>query len=381
MTPSRRAWRSWTLFFLGLTLLGLLTMAHFVLVYRGRGMDITLREAFLSGLATWYPWALLAPIIFVVSRRFPFDPPTWRRSLLVHLPVGVTCGALYTTMRWALSFFPWIDEKPLRWSQLMIGEFLLVFITYVALVSAFQSWHNYRRFQERQLRASQLETALARAELAGLKMQLQPHFLFNTLHAISTLIHRDPKAADEMITQLSDLLRITLDNIGVQEVSLKEELDFLRRYLDIQQTRFQDRLSIRLAVPPETLDARLPNQILQPIVENAIRHGLDVRPGARLVEIASSCRDSVLVVSVRDDGPGVGEGPVREGVGLSNTRARLRSQYGAGARLELANHPAGGLLVTITIPQVPVTEEALGIAAASDMVFNADSSALGEVRA
>jgi sensor histidine kinase YesM len=190
-------------------------------------------------------------------------------------------------------------------------------------------------------------------------MQLHPHFLFNTLHAISTLIHRDPDAADEMVTQLSDLLRMTLDTIGVQEVTLREELEFLQRYLDIQQTRFQDRLHVTLDIPPDTLDARVPNQALQPIVENAIRHGLDGRASGGVIEIRARGTASMLQLTVRDDGPGIkinGEAPKPEaGIGLANTRARLKQLYGPLASLDLTNSSKGGTLVTMLIPQTPAS--------------------------
>jgi sensor histidine kinase YesM len=184
---------------------------------------------------------------------------------------------------------------------------------------------------------------------------LHPHFLFNTLHAVSTLIHRDPEAADDMVSQLSDLLRMTFDNIGRQEVSLREEIDFLQRYLDIQQTRFQDRLHVTLDIPSDTLDARVPNQALQPLVENAIRHGLDERTGEGAIEIAAREADEVLTVTVRDNGPGLtlnGSAVKQDGVGLANTRARLRQLYGPDAVLELTNHAQGGTLVTLRIPQL-----------------------------
>lgn len=341
------------LFFVALTLLGLVTMVHLLVVYNERGFPLSWREAFLSGLATWYPWGVLAPLIFWVCRRFPMEPGTWKRSLGAHVPAALVFISLYNFIRWGLSYIPWIDEKPIPWRMLMLGQFFLTFLSYIALVSVYQAWRNYRRFQERQLRMSQLETQLARAELQALKMQLQPHFLFNTLNAISTLVHRDPDKADEMITQLSELLRMTLDHGGAQEVTLEEELDFLQRYLDIQQMRFQDRLTVRLDVPTASLDARVPNQILQPIVENAIKHGLDARPGGGLIEIMGVRENGHLTLTVRDDGPGLQDTPAREGVGLGNTRARLRSLYGRAGGLELRNHRDGGLQVVLTIPQRP----------------------------
>jgi sensor histidine kinase YesM len=185
-------------------------------------------------------------------------------------------------------------------------------------------------------------------------VQLHPHFLFNTLHAVSTLLHRDPDAADEMLSQLSDLLRMTLDNFGLQEVSLREELEFIHRYIDIQQMRFNDRLHLTIDVPAETLDARVPNQVLQPIVENAIRHGLENRIGGGAIEIRARGRASMLQLTVRDDGPGLDVRSMRqdqEGIGLSNTRARLEQLYGPLASLDLSNHPQGGTVATLLIPQ------------------------------
>jgi LytS/YehU family sensor histidine kinase len=222
------------------------------------------------------------------------------------------------------------------------------------LVSVHQARHNYQRFRERELRASQLEAKLAQTQLEVLKMQLHPHFLFNTLHAISTLIHRDPDAADEMVAQLSDLLRMTLANIGIQEVPLQQELEFLHRYLDIQKMRFQDRLEVIVDVPSETLDIQVPNQVLQPIVENAVRHGVDARSGSGRIEVRARTTEHMLELTVRDDGPGV-NGAVRlprerPGIGLSNTRARLRELYGPASTLSLENHPQGGALVTLSIP-------------------------------
>ncbi len=187
-------------------------------------------------------------------------------------------------------------------------------------------------------------------------MQLQPHFLFNTLHAISTLMHRDVEAADRMLARLSDLLRLTVDKIGVHEVSLKEELEFLRSYLQIEQTRFQDRLTVRFDIEPETLDARVPNLILQPLVENAIRHGVVPRTSPGRIEVTARRWDGDLHLTVRDDGPGIPGGPPgsegagRNGLGLANVRARLTRRYGSAGRLELRNHPEGGLVVSVTFP-------------------------------
>src|SRR5690606_12116308 len=179
------------------------------------------------------------------------------------------------------------------------------------------------------------------------------HFLFNTLNAISTLVHRDARAADEMITQLSDLLRMSLDSIGVQEVTLGQEIDFLSRYLDIQRTRFQDRLHVEISVPSELLGVMVPNQVLQPIAENAIKHGLSASPDDGRIIVTARRAGSWLDLAVRDSGPGIRLGPEGlpvGGIGLRNTREPPPEPYGPGAVLTLANHPEGGAVVRLHLP-------------------------------
>jgi two-component system, LytTR family, sensor kinase len=339
----------------GVSGLALFTALQLALAYRMRGVDLSIREAILSGTATWFPWVVLAPLIFRICVWFPFDAGRWRSSVLVHLPACFAIGLLYSALRWSASYVPWVDEKPLIFTKVAITHLYLWLLSYWVLVGVHEAWHNYQRFKQGELRSSQLEARLAQAQLEVLKGQLHPHFLFNTLHAISTLIHKDPDSADEMVAQLSDLLRMTLANIGVQEVPLQQELEFLRRYLDIQQMRFQDRLRVVVDVPADTLDVKVPNQVLQPLVENAIRHGVDARRGEGLIEIRARAEGATLMLSVRDDGPGLRPDAMKgrvqgRGIGLSNTRARLRELYGPLSILELANHPAGGTLVSLSIP-------------------------------
>jgi LytS/YehU family sensor histidine kinase len=180
-------------------------------------------------------------------------------------------------------------------------------------------------------------------------MQLQPHFLFNTLHSISALMHRDVEAADRMLTRLSDLLRLTLESASTPEVPLSRELDFLDAYLEIQQTRFEERLEVVRDIDPLALDALVPNLLLQPLVENAIRHGVANRTTGGRVEISARRENGRLTLSVRDDGPGLSPN-AGQGVGLSNTRARLEHLYGEAQSLALANDPAGGVRVTVVAP-------------------------------
>ena len=211
----------------------------------------------------------------------------------------------------------------------------------------------YRKYRERELRALQLETRLAQAQLDALKMQLHPHFLFNTLNSISVLMSEDVVAARRMLTRMSELLRASLENVGKHEVSLREELDFLGNYLEIEQTRFHDRLAVRMQIEPGVLDARVPNLILQPLVENAIRHGVAPRAQQGLIEISAVREDGMVQLKVRDNGPGLqlsAPESLTKGIGLSNTQARLNQLYGSHHRFELKDAPGGGLEVVIAIP-------------------------------
>jgi LytS/YehU family sensor histidine kinase len=211
----------------------------------------------------------------------------------------------------------------------------------------------YRKYRERELRASQLETRLAQAQLDALKMQLHPHFLFNTLNSISVLMTEDVTAARRMLTRLSDLLRASLENVGAQEVSLGEELEFLKNYLEIEQTRFQDRLTVRMEIEPGVLEARVPNLILQPLVENAIRHGIAPRAQPGLIEIHAARENGIVQLKVRDNGAGLGSASPETlimGIGLSNTQARLKQLYGGAHNFEIRDARGGGLEVAISIP-------------------------------
>lgn len=206
-----------------------------------------------------------------------------------------------------------------------------------------------------QLRTIQLEAQLSQAQLHALKMQLHPHFLFNTLHSISALLNRNPQSSRKMITRLGDFLRLTLENSGAQEVTLQKEMEFLTCYLEIERVRFQDRLVTTMDLEEGTLDAMVPNLILQPIVENAIRHAIAPRSTPGLIEIEAKEQGTKLRIQVRDNGPGISEHPTSEsvftkGLGLTNTGTRLRQLYGTAHLLDLSNSPKGGLVVTLEIP-------------------------------
>ncbi len=221
-----------------------------------------------------------------------------------------------------------------------------------ALLTAFVGslgYHFYHRYKDREQVASRLQAQLAQAELQVLKMQLQPHFLFNTLHAISSLMHKDLDAADEMMSRLGDFLRYTLENNGVQEVELGQEIEILDHYLEIEHIRLAERLTIRKDIPPDLLSVMVPNLILQPIVENAIRYAVAPRPSGGCVEIIARQVERIIRITVCDDGPGIPE-RLKEGVGISNTRARIEQLYGANQRFTYANRPEGGVCVTLEFP-------------------------------
>lgn len=242
--------------------------------------------------------------------------------------------------------------------EIIVGEFHFNLLIYFALVGLYQAFDYYRRFREREkraaqleLEAAQLETQLTRAQLDALKMQLHPHFLFNTLNTISVLMREDVEVANRMLLRLSELLRVALKNTSANEVTLRQELDFLRSYLEIEQTRFQDRLKIKIEAAPDTLKARVPNLILQPLVENAIRHAVAPRVGETKVEIRAARQNGHLRLSVSDNGEGIVEKSVKpNGIGLTNTRARLEKLYGANQEFLLQTAVGGGFEVSITIP-------------------------------
>ncbi|HEX9760728.1 MAG TPA: histidine kinase [Candidatus Acidoferrales bacterium] len=353
----------WSLILLGWTLLALFffTQTYLTYLYTNRpGQEIPTGFLLKLSLSEWYVWAALTPVMVWLARRFPLERGRWLRGLMVHIPASVAVALVKFTVDVIVrSELLGMTVAPNVMSRLHPNM-----VTYWIVVGLAMAFLYYQRYRERELRASQLEARLAESRLQVLKMQLHPHFLFNTLHAISTLMHRDVEAADRMLARLSDLLRLTLDRTGVQEVPLAEELDFLQRYLEIEQARFEDRLQIGLDVAPGALDAHVPYLFLQPIVENAIRHGVAPRAAGGRVEITAFTQsrppagegrreDSRLVVEVRDDGPGLPSAPgaaLREGLGLANTRARLQQLYGAEQEFELANGATGGLTVRITLP-------------------------------
>ena len=302
-------------------------------------------------------WALLTPLVGWLAKRFRLSRNDWALKLGLHVLIAIGLAfierAVFELIFMNATATP---ERPFSWKtfyQVLLRYFDYGVYYYFIILLLNHALEYYRRFQNEQISAAQLKAELAQAQLQALKMQLHPHFLFNTLNAIAVLIEDDPKAARAMLGQLSDLLRLTLENVERQEVPLRQEMEFLDQYLQIQQTRFGERLAIRKAIDPATIEASVPYLILQPLVENAIRHGVESVPGPAVIEISSSRQDGMLELRVRDTGPGLTNDSYtlsKRGVGLANIRGRLQRLYGERHRFELNNAEGGGLQATMLIP-------------------------------
>ena len=341
----RRALRTWLAICAGWTALALFFAISASLTYRSTGRPANWTLSLERSLTEWWLWAPLTPIAVWLARRYPLDRERRWRYAAIHAVAAFVLAAVKTTAERAV--FAWLTGF---WTYLLVSTLALQMFVYLAIVAAAHGVGYYQRSRERE----QLEARLAETRLQLLTMQLQPHFLFNTLNTIAELVHDDPDAADYMITGLSDLLRRALDLGAAQEIPLDAELDLLTRYLDIQKARFGARLQVQCTVDERARGAAVPVLLLQPIVENAIRHGLARRVDAGRIDIEVRRASDRLAITVTDDGPGPGDGSLesgeRIGVGLGNTRARLDALYGADHRLKLASVAGRGARVSLDIP-------------------------------
>ncbi len=353
----RQNWVPWSLFIGIWTVIGLAFASQFYLSSSLFGYySVTWGQAISITLGDWYVWALLSLPIMWFARRFPLHRRNWAKLAVIHTAASALVCVVYVVVRAAVGQL----QSPLlgmtttfsnSLEKLFLKNSLFNLLIYWIIVAVSLGFDYYRKFRERELRAAELERSLAEAKLMALQMQLNPHFLFNTLHTISALMHKNVDAADRMIARLSELLRLALENTDANEVPLREELDFLRRYLEIEQTRFGERLAVRVDAAPDTLDLRVPNLLLQPLVENAIRHGIEPHAKPGIIELRARRENGQLRVEVRDNGAGLTPGkPFSEGIGLSNTRARLEHLYGRAHSFEFSQAPEGGLVVVVTMP-------------------------------
>jgi len=361
-TLLKSRWVQWVLYIIIWTAVGLFFASYSSLwgrfIYKS---PITWDYALKTNLSFYYIWACIAPLILWLGKRYRFERGTRALSLLVHVPTSLILSTFQLVIAEIVvqSFNP----EPLhlfeafRAIQLtFVVYYHINVLTYWAILGVGYGRQYYRKFRDRELRAAQLEAQLTQAQLQALKMQIHPHFLFNTFNTISSLMHRNVDAADGVLARLGDLLRYSLHNVGVQEVTLREELDFLRRYLEIEQTRFEDRLRVKISVDPDVLDFMVPNLILQPLVENAVRYAVATRASGASIEIGAKKVLGQLRLSVLDDGPGLPPGydvAANEGIGLRTSRERLQQLYGDEQRLKLSNRSPRGLEVSIIMPIRP----------------------------
>ena len=323
------------------------TQAYLGSIFGGRkwlGMRVVLWD-----LESVWLWALFTPPMFWLAARFPLEKGVRARNLAVHAACAL--GFAVLDLGGDIVFRPILGTPGGTLVQRFFAKLFINVFSYAAVVGIAHAVQYYRALNERREREAALERELLKARLQALEMQIHPHFLFNTLHAVASLIRvKEDQAAIRMLVGLSDLLRIALRNRDAQEVPLREELDFARRYLEVEGIRFEDRLRAEIDVAPDApLDALVPHLILQPLVENAIRHGVEARAAAGRVRVEVTRADGMLRLRVGDDGPGPKENG-RRGVGLANTRERLAHLYGDRQRFELAAGADGGAVATVEVP-------------------------------
>ena len=343
-------------------MLGVLYAGPIYFEVRSEGMGHAAWRVFSWGILMWLAWAPLTPAMIWLARRYSLIGEAWKRSLLVHLPAFVLISVIHSAAATAITLtvkpFDNMGASPAafwpRFLSRMQSSFGSDLLVYGGVIGICYALDYHRKYREREVLATRLETQLAQAQLDSLRMQLHPHFLFNTLNSIVGLV-RDNKnqAAVSMLVGLSDLLRHTLDHSARQEVELREELAFIKLYLSIQEMRFSDRLQVEFNIAPETTKAMVPNLMLQPLTENALRHGLGRTTDSGLIGITSAVADGHLHVTVYDNGAGLPDDwqlKGSKGIGLANTAARLQQLYNDDHQFDIRNRDRGGVEVVIVLP-------------------------------
>ncbi len=342
--------------------LGLIYAGPIYFEMRSEGMVHAASRVFSWGILMWLAWAPLTPVIIWFARRYSLIDGAWKRNLWIHLPVFFATSALHsaaaTVITLSLDPFDGLGDGPKTfWPQFLprvVGSFRSDLLIYGAVIGICYAFDYYRKYRERELLATRLESQLAHAQLDSLRMQLHPHFLFNTLNGIVGLV-RDNKnqAAVGMLVGLSDLLRHTLEHSSRQEVELREEISFIKLYLSIQEMRFSDRLRLEFDIDPATAKALVPNLVLQPLTENALRHGIANSAAQGVIGISSAVEDGQLRLVVYDNGAGLRDGwelKGSAGIGLANTAARLQQLYDDNHVFDIRNRDGGGVEVMIVMP-------------------------------
>lgn len=369
---SNRPWLIWAASFGIWSLVAVAGSGSIYELYRARGYPMTFGSVLGMEFSQVLTYAPLTPFAFALAMRFPVQTGNWARRLWLHLLFGVIFSIAHTTLRGVTPYAAW-DPKlggfvSAIWNsqahafQIKWNVFRNLFLsnlvdditgTYIPIVLVAHAIAYYRRFRDRELHSAKLETQLTKSHLQALKSHLQPHFLFNTMHSISALMLTDVKAADKMMSRLSDLLRMSLANNGIQMTSLSRELEFVDAYLEVEKLRLGDRLKVDCHIAEETLDAQVPSLLLQPLVENAIIHGVSRLSAGGNIWITASHEGSDLCLRIADNGPGLdpnAKAPFKTGLGLGSTRERLQTLYGANQTLDIHAAPEGGVEVCVKIP-------------------------------
>ncbi|WP_221031046.1 sensor histidine kinase [Actomonas aquatica] len=361
--PSR-PWLRYSGVLLLWTLVGLAFASQFYLSSSLIGRSVSWGEAISYSLGDWYVWAVLSVPILLLARKFPPDEARPLRVGLIHLGAALVISLLYVVLRSMVGLVHgWLIDEPLTFLEvfrpLLVKTFPFNLLVYGVVFSASHALDYYRKYHERTVHALELEKHLAEARLQALLRQLKPHFLFNTLNGIASLMHSDVDAADAMLVRLSELLRLTMNQSGQPLTRLADEVAFVQKYLDIERIRFRDRFTVEVQVDPAVREWRVPSLLLQPLVENAIKHGLEPRTeGGRILVMAAPTGEE-LEITVEDNGVGMPPGGfTREGIGVGNTRARLAELYGEAHAFALEPAEGGGLCVRIRLPREPRQEEA-----------------------
>ncbi len=350
----------WILILCAWTIVGLLFTVREIVVASVHGGHVNWVIVGVIELVYWNVWAACTPLVVALAKRFPLTGQRFVSHIAIHTVTSFMMAPLGSVTAYFLSrgllelLFRMTDPGALRLlSTFTVSVLSMSFtgiLTYWLVVGLYQSVHFYQAAMERQTIAAQLETQLSHAELENLKSQLHPHFLFNSLHTIGVLMQEDVEAASHLLVSLGDLLRMALER-RENEITLRSELEFVGKYLEIEQTRFHDRLKVRMDVPPDLLGVYVPSLALQPLVENAIKHGISVDSAAGRLEIAAQRNNGRVSLRVRDDGPGLAPGSrLRFGVGLTNVQSRLKQLYGEESSLELTRGDGRGCEAIITIP-------------------------------
>lgn len=367
-----RPWLVWAVSFGVWTVVALAATGSVYELYRSRGYPMSFASVLGMEFSQILTYAPLTPLAFALAMRFPIQRENWVHRALLHLLFGIAFSVGHVTLRGLTPYAAW-DPKlgaftsavwnsqahvfRIQW-HILKTMFLSNVVdditgTYAPIVLVAHAVSYYRRFRDRELHSTKLEMQLAKSHLQALKSHLQPHFLFNTMHSISALMLTDVRAADKMMARLSDLLRMSLQTNGAQMTCLSRELEFVAGYLEIEKIRLRERLNVVLDIAPETLDAQVPSLLLQPLVENAIRHGIARLSSGGTISITSSHDGANLYLRVRDNGPGLIEAnraPSRTGLGLTTTRERLQTIYGSQQTFILCGAPGGGVDVSVRIP-------------------------------